>query len=67
VRFEVLTVVKMMMLFWVVTPCRLRAEDGDSMFLRNDGIYLQVHTVSQPRTTSSNLLLAGSASLNACK
>jgi hypothetical protein len=29
-------------------------EDGDSMFLRNVGIYLRVHTVSQPRTTSSS-------------
>jgi hypothetical protein len=27
-------------------------EDGDSTVLRNVGIYLQVYTASQPRTTS---------------
>jgi hypothetical protein len=27
-------------------------EDGHSMFLRNAGIYLQVHTASQSRTTT---------------
>jgi hypothetical protein len=51
-RFEVLTVVKMLMLvFWVATPCGLvgryehtastfSPEDGGSMFLRNAGVYL---------------------------
>jgi hypothetical protein len=29
-------------------------EDGDSMLLRNVGIYLRVNTVPQPRTTSSS-------------
>jgi hypothetical protein len=28
-------------------------EDGDSIFLRNVGIYLHVYTASQPRTLSS--------------
>jgi hypothetical protein len=31
----------------------IRAEDGDSMFLLEVGIYLQVHTALQPRTTST--------------
>jgi hypothetical protein len=43
VRYEVLTAVKMSMFFWV--------EYGDSMFLRNVGIYLRVHTVSKSRRT----------------
>jgi hypothetical protein len=30
----------------------MRPEDGDSMFLQNVCIYLQVHTQSQPRGTS---------------
>jgi hypothetical protein len=49
--FEVLTAVKMLILvFWVVMQCGLAsAEDGDSMFLQNSGIYLQVHMVSQPK------------------
>jgi hypothetical protein len=29
-------------------------EDGDSMFLQNVGLYLQVYMVSQPRSTSSS-------------
>jgi hypothetical protein len=29
------------------------AEDEDSMFLRNAGIYLRIHTASQPRRTSA--------------
>jgi hypothetical protein len=50
VRFEDLTAVKMkMMFFWVVTPCRLDAEDG------NAGIYLRVYAASRPRRTSSLL------------
>jgi hypothetical protein len=52
-RFEVLTAIKMpMLVFWVVTPCGLLGgypEDGGSMFLRNVGIYLQVHTALQFR------------------
>jgi hypothetical protein len=41
VIFEVLTVVKMMMFFWVVTP-----------FQRNIGIYLQIDMALQRRTTT---------------
>jgi hypothetical protein len=57
-------------IFWVVTLCVLlgdyqrfrgtywlcvNSEDGDVTFLRNDDIYLRVHTASQPiRTTSTN-------------
>jgi hypothetical protein len=57
------------LIFWVVTPFELqvdnnvsgkhtvsifRAEyDGDSMFLRNAGVYLQVYTALQPRRTTS--------------
>jgi hypothetical protein len=48
------------LVFWVVKPCGLvgryqrfegtfSPEDGDSIFLRNVGIYLQVHTALQPR------------------
>jgi hypothetical protein len=33
----------LILLFWVVT-----LEDGDGMFLRNVGIYLEVHTALQP-------------------
>jgi hypothetical protein len=48
-RFEVLTAVKISVLvFWVVT-----LKMGNSMFLRNVGIYLQVHMALQPRTTST--------------
>jgi hypothetical protein len=47
-----------MLVFWVVKPCGLKeehtistfwTEDGGSMFFRNVGIYLQVHTAVQPR------------------
>jgi hypothetical protein len=41
-----------MSFFYVVTPCG--PEDRDRMFLRKVGIHLQVHTASQPRTTSSS-------------
>jgi hypothetical protein len=58
-----------MLVFWVVTPyilvvgryqtyctvSTLRAEDGDSMFLRNVGIYLQVCTALQHRRPTSTL------------
>jgi hypothetical protein len=55
VRYEVVTVVKMMM-FWVVMLCKVvdryqcffGAENGGSMFLQNAGIYLQVHMALQP-------------------
>jgi hypothetical protein len=30
-----------------------RTEDGDSVFLRNFGIYLRVHTASQPKSKTS--------------
>jgi hypothetical protein len=42
--------------FWVLAPCRLSPEDGDSMFLQND-IYLRVNTAPKHRTTSRLLLL----------
>jgi hypothetical protein len=68
-RLQVLMAVKIKTLvFWVVTPCRLvgryqnfggtyclhlSPEDEGSMFFRNVGIYLQVHTALQPwRPTS---------------
>jgi hypothetical protein len=51
VRFDVLTVVLVMMIYWAVTLCRLAvlqrifsSEDGDSMFLRKVDIYLRVYT-----------------------
>jgi hypothetical protein len=45
----------MLMLFF-------RAVDGDSTFLRNTGIYLRVHTASQPRRpTSTRPNVAGRA------
>jgi hypothetical protein len=63
VRFEILTAVKMSMsFFWAVTPCDLigryqcsifKADAGDSMFVQNAGIYMQVHKASQPRRTIS--------------
>jgi hypothetical protein len=31
-----------------------KAEDGDSMFLRNGGVYLKVHTALQPRRSSTS-------------
>jgi hypothetical protein len=41
-KSEILTAVKMsVLIFW--------ADDGGSMFLRNVGINLQVHTALQPR------------------
>jgi hypothetical protein len=45
VGFGVHTAVKMSLLFF--SP-----EDGDSMFIRNVGTYLRVHTASQPVTTT---------------
>lgn len=39
------------LLFSVLTPCRLRNEEGNSMFLRNVCIFLRVYEASKPRTT----------------
>jgi hypothetical protein len=36
------------------TVSMFRAEDGDSMFLRNVGFYRQVYTAPKPRITSSS-------------
>jgi hypothetical protein len=58
-RFEVFTagrMMMMMMLLWVSekhTVSIFRAEDGDSMFLRNVGIYRRVYTAPKPRGTTS--------------
>jgi hypothetical protein len=63
-RFEVLTAVEISMLvFLVVIPCKLAGrcerffspEDGGSVFLRNVGIYLQIHSAWQPRRPTSTL------------
>jgi hypothetical protein len=52
-RFEVLMVVTILMMFvWVWAPCGL-AEDGDSMLLQSIGFYQPVHMVPKPRRTSS--------------
>jgi hypothetical protein len=64
------TAEKMSMFFFrVVTPCELVSrhqrfggtyfspEDGGSMFLRNIGVYLQVHTALQPRRPTENFSL----------
>jgi hypothetical protein len=48
-RFEVLMVVKMSVLFF-------RVGDGDGMFLQNIGIYLWAHMASQPRKTTLTTL-----------
>jgi hypothetical protein len=65
-RFEIFTAVRMMMFFWVLTPCRLvgksqrlhlqdfSTEEGGSMFLRNVGIYRRVYTASKPRRPTSS-------------
>jgi hypothetical protein len=54
-RFEILTAMRATMLFfWVVTPCRPGAKDGDSMFIRKVYIYLGVYKVLQPRRTTSS-------------
>jgi hypothetical protein len=49
-RYEGVNWIHLTMFFYVVTPCRsdFIPEDGDTMFLRNVGIYLQVYTASQP-------------------
>jgi hypothetical protein len=52
VRFGVFMAVRMMMFFSVSAP----PEDGDSMFLRNVGIYRRVYKALKPRTTSIGLL-----------
>jgi hypothetical protein len=71
VRSEVLTV-KKMLFFWVVTPYGLQVDtndsgkhtasnfrfgDGYSMFLRNVGIYPQVHTHYNPEEQHRNVRL----------
>jgi hypothetical protein len=43
-RFEALTA--------MLSPSSV-AEDGDSMFLRNVGIDLQIHTVPKPKTSTA--------------
>jgi hypothetical protein len=50
IRFEILTVKVSMSVFWVVTPYGLL--EG-CIFLRDTYMYLQVHAVLQPRTTTS--------------
>jgi hypothetical protein len=50
-RFEFLTA-NTSMLSWFTTPCGLSPEDGDSMLHRDAGIYLRVHSASQPRRTT---------------
>jgi hypothetical protein len=40
-----------MLFYWVVMPWH--REDGDSMFLQNFGIYVWVHTATQPRRMTS--------------
>jgi hypothetical protein len=69
-RSEVLTVTKTsMVVSWVVTPCGILGtykrfgetycpEDGGSIFLRNVGIYIQVHTALQPRKTNIDIINA---------
>jgi hypothetical protein len=56
-RFEVFTAVRMSILaVWVVTPCWLVGRypvDGDSMFLRNAGLYLRVHKASQTQNNNN--------------
>jgi hypothetical protein len=41
----------------LVTLEKHNPEDGDSMSLRNVGIYLQVHTASQPRRPVSTIVI----------
>jgi hypothetical protein len=43
----------MIMFFWVLAPYRL-VSTGDSMFLRNDGIYRRVYTAPKLRSSSSS-------------
>jgi hypothetical protein len=74
-KFKVNTAVRMtMLLFWVLTPCRLVGRykhfnisekhiglqpwNGDSTFLRNVGIYLWVYTASQPGGSTSSFVNA---------
>jgi hypothetical protein len=49
----------MMRFFWVLAPCRhtvsiFSPEDGDSIFLRNVGIYRRVYTAPKPRRIASS-------------
>jgi hypothetical protein len=59
--------------FWAVTPCGLAdrnfretylsifssPEDGDSMFIRNVGIHLEVHMALQPTSANGSKRIAG--------
>jgi hypothetical protein len=40
------------------TASIFRAVDGESMFIRDGGIYLRIYTASKPRTTPSNVSLS---------
>jgi hypothetical protein len=74
VRFEVFTAVRIVMFFWVLAPwvdTRVSEkhtififipENGDSMFLRNVGIYRRVCTAPRPGTTSSVAIYVSSSS-----
>jgi hypothetical protein len=56
-RSEDLAAVKLSLLvFWTMTPCgsiNFSPEYGGSLFIRNVGIYLQVHTTIKPRRLTS--------------
>jgi hypothetical protein len=53
------TIIEVGLVFRVVMPCELvdiydfNPKNGGSMFLRNTGTYLQVHTALQPRRPTS--------------
>jgi hypothetical protein len=52
-----ITIDMAMMFFRIFTPCELVGrgrENGDSIFLRNVGIYLRVYTASKPRRATSS-------------
>jgi hypothetical protein len=54
VGLEVFTAVRgMVMFFWILAVSIFIPEDGDSMFLQNDGIYRRVYTAPKPIRTSS--------------
>jgi hypothetical protein len=61
VRFDVLTAVRMTMLFWVVTPYRhvggyQRFGETYCLHLQGRHFYLQANTASQPRRTTSSII-----------
>jgi hypothetical protein len=48
--FEVFTAVRMLVIFWALTPYRLtgrRPENGDNIFLRNYGLSMRVYMASK--------------------